>query len=215
MRFRATPDSSTLRRTPALARESFARRTHGEDKCPSSFIAPVNVRLGPNVEIAAVSISSSESAPLIINKENPDTEFYCTFSGGQDVIGSRCMWLCDCPVLPRGQDGRQLAPGSSFSEVSPATTLPSRCLANARLTEQPPPVPGSPEPASCKTMPSLTSQHMLQPKIALRGSRPSHATPSTESSASAYFSRNCRRTSSSAFHMPRPAASSSRARTFR
>ena len=125
------------------------------------------------------------------------------------------MWLCDCPVLPRGQDGRQLAPGSSFSEVSPATTLPSRCLANARLTEQPPPVPGSPEPASCKTMPSLTSQHMLQPKIALRGSRPSHATPSTESSASAYFSRSRRRTSSSAFHMPRPAASSSRARTFR
>ena len=35
-------------------------------------------------------------------------------------------------VLPRGQDGRQIAPGSSFSEVSPATTLPSRCLANAR-----------------------------------------------------------------------------------
>ena len=57
------------------------------------------------------------------------------------------------------------------------------------------PVPGSPEPASCKIMTSLTSQHMLQPKIALRGSRPSHATPSTESSASAYFSRSRRRTS--------------------
>ncbi len=42
------------------------------------------------------------------------------------------MWLRDCPVLPRGQDGRQLALGSSLSEVSPATTLPSRCLANAR-----------------------------------------------------------------------------------
>ncbi len=77
------------------------------------------------------------------------------------------------------------------------------------------PVPGSPEPASCKIMTSLTSQHMLQPKIALRGSRQSHATPSTESSASAYFSRNRRRTSSSAFHMPRPAASNSRARTLR
>ena len=49
------------------------------------------------------------------------------------------MWLRDCPVLPRGQDGRQLAPGSSFSEVSPATTLPSRCLANVRPTGQPPP----------------------------------------------------------------------------
>ena len=124
------------------------------------------------------------------------------------------MWLRDCPATT-GQNGRQIAPGSSFSEVSPAITLPSRCLANARVHRATSPVPGSPEPASCKIMTSLTSQHMLQPKIALRGSRPSHATPSTESSASAYFSRNCRRTSSSAFHMPRPAASSSRARTFR
>ena len=81
------------------------------------------------------------------------------------------MWLRDCPVLPRGQDGRQIAPGSSFSEVSPATTLPSRCLANAHPTWQTPRVPGSPEPASCKIMTSLPSQHMLQPKIALRGSR--------------------------------------------
>ena len=33
MRFRATPDSSPLRRTRALAPETYARRTHGEGTC--------------------------------------------------------------------------------------------------------------------------------------------------------------------------------------
>ena len=68
------------------------------------------------------------------------------------------MWLRDCPATT-GQNGRQIAPGSSFSEVSPAITLPSRCLANASNLATSPvisPVPGSPEPASCKIMTSLT-----------------------------------------------------------
>ena len=47
-------------------------------------------------------------------------------------------------VLPRGQDGRQLALGSSLSEVSPATTLPSRCLANARVQPSELPRPWKP-----------------------------------------------------------------------
>jgi len=47
-----------------------------------------NVRLGPDVEIAAFSITSSEGASVIINKENPDTELYCTSPGGTDLIAS-------------------------------------------------------------------------------------------------------------------------------
>ena len=68
------------------------------------------------------------------------------------------MWLRDCPATT-GQNGRQIAPGSSFSEISPAITLPSRCLVNASNLATSPvisPVPGSPEPASCKIMTSLT-----------------------------------------------------------
>ena len=125
------------------------------------------------------------------------------------------------PRLPRFRGaGREIArtrvePFRGFPGDHTPKPLPGERASNLATSPVISPVPGSPEPASCKIMTSLTSQHMLQPKIALRGSRPSHATPSTESSASAYFSRNCRRTSSSAFHMPRPAASSSRARTFR
>ena len=142
MRFRVTPNSSTLRRTPALAPETNARRTHSEDTCLKKRLRLSDADLHcPHPDDGLLQLYIC--CRTLGRRPHDAVAIFCRDGGVAVLVPSPSfltmldltpltsrMWLRDCPATT-GQNGRQIAPGSSFSEVSPAITLPSRCLANA------------------------------------------------------------------------------------